>query len=184
MIWTILIVILLLAFGAAWAWLYFMGLGLRVATDRARRGNEWFARMFGSTNAPAAVPVQFSKIDRFWIRLLIPQIEDLPAETVFSVASYFTTTIDDGRTDKDVIDHMRSELDELQAEIDDPENPGPDGIFGEAIDVIACAVDIIRRRYPEMSVEDLEKMASEKMREKCIKWRNKAEAGEYSYQQR
>jgi hypothetical protein len=105
-------------------------------------------------------------------------------DTVFGIAAYFTPLIEDGRTDLDVLEHMEGEVKELRDEIEDPDNPGPDGIFGEAVDVIACCVDIIRRRYPDLTIAELERMSADKMREKCEKWRRKAEAGEYPYQQR
>jgi hypothetical protein len=105
-------------------------------------------------------------------------------DTVFGVAAHYTPLIEDGRTDLDVLEHMESEVKELRSDIENPDNPGPDGIFGEAIDVMACCIDIIRRRYPDMSIEELEAMSAEKMREKCAKWQRKAEAGLYPYQQR
>jgi hypothetical protein len=107
-----------------------------------------------------------------------------PLATVFGVAAHYTPLINDGRTDHDVLDHMKGEVKELSDEIDDPTNPGEDGIFGEAIDIMACCVDIIRRHFPDLSEEELECLAVEKMREKCEKWKRKAEAGLYPYQQR
>lgn len=104
--------------------------------------------------------------------------------TVFRIAAYFTPLIEDGRTDLDVLEHMEGEVKELREEIENPENPGEDGIFGEAIDIIACCVDIIRRHIPGLTDEELERLAAQKMREKCEKWKRKAEAGEYPYQQR
>jgi hypothetical protein len=79
---------------------------------------------------------------------------------------------------------MESEVKELRVEIENPHNPGDDGIDGEAVDVMACCADIIRRQHPEMGLEELERYVAGIMRTKCEKWQRKAEAGLYPYQQR
>lgn len=66
--------------------------------------------------------------------------------------------IENDRTISGVFDHAKSEMDELSEEIlrflDDQE-PGPDGVVGEAIDVIICMVDIIYKKNPSISKEQI-----------------------------
>ena len=44
--------------------------------------------------------------------------------------------------------------------------PGKDGIIGEAVDVIICALDMIRVNYPEATEDDIRAIAQNK----CDKW--------------
>lgn len=85
----------------------------------------------------------------------------------------YSCTIRNDRSPGNVFDHLRSEVLELWDEIENVEQgrpEGEDGIVGEAMDVINCALDIIYLHRPDLNVREL----TEIMTEKCEKWRRKA----------
>lgn len=65
--------------------------------------------------------------------------------------------------------HLTAEVGELAEEInilhEQPVNkrPGEDGIVGEAIDVILCALDIVRMINPLITEKEIEEFASRKL---------------------
>lgn len=74
-----------------------------------------------------------------------------------------------------VLAHLMQEVGELAKEveivegfIDAPE--GPDGILGEAVDVITCALDLIWLDNPGQDPDYLEHVINTKLREKLNKW--------------
>ena len=82
--------------------------------------------------------------------------------------------IKDKRTQLNILSHLMQEVGELATEISIDANflkrpAGPDGILGEAIDVIACALDIIKKAHP--NIEPL--YLKEIMAIKCGKWMEK-----------
>ncbi len=107
-------------------------------------------------------------------------LEENPAQTTSLVAivADWSDRIKNGRTDKTVLDSLESEVLEFReevlirtGEIDLP--AGPDGIFGEAVDIIACALDAIRRERPTTSIADLEREVADYLNRKCQKWADK-----------
>lgn len=62
--------------------------------------------------------------------------------------------IDYPRTKEDIFTHLVREVEELDEEIN-PDIPGPDGVFGESIDVILCAFDLIFRDNPDITNEEI-----------------------------
>ena len=99
--------------------------------------------------------------------------------SLYSIVSEYSDRVNDGRQNQDIFQHGAGEMVELQSEILLDRAglaPGPDGILGEAIDVIACMMDIIRKQYPDITDDKLEW----KMLEKCAKWERKTNAGEYT----
>lgn len=69
-----------------------------------------------------------------------------------------SASIENNRTFQDILIHLMTEVGELAQEIEIEEGksykqPGKDGIVGEAIDVINCALDIIYQ-YDNMITED------------------------------
>jgi len=88
--------------------------------------------------------------------------------TLTEIVRSFTKRIRNGRTNTSILAHMRSEVDELDAEIQNG-NIGEDGILGESIDIIACALDMIFENYPDISEEELARI----MQAKCEKWERK-----------
>jgi hypothetical protein len=47
---------------------------------------------------------------------------------------------------------------------------GPDGVIGEAVDVLICALDIIKVHKPEITEEEIIKL----VQDKCAKWKRKS----------
>jgi hypothetical protein len=79
----------------------------------------------------------------------------------------FCERIKNNRTLDDIYKHSLGEMDELQTEIEAVKNKstsGPDGIKGEAIDVILCMLDIL---YQEGATEE---EIEAYMIKKSIKW--------------
>lgn len=94
-------------------------------------------------------------------------------DNIFQICRSFSKTIQNGRTLRSTYTHMRGELDELEIEIENTEQDrpqGPDGIIGESIDVIACALDIINQATQHMSDSMVEELCSKLMQTKCQKW--------------
>lgn len=93
-----------------------------------------------------------------------------------SLVATYSDQIDDGRTLSEVFNHMGTEMSELRDEIAatfGTRAPGPDGIFGEAIDIIACALDLIRLERPDATPEELDAEVNAYMHRKCQKWVDK-----------
>lgn len=98
--------------------------------------------------------------------------------SLYSIVSIFSDRVNDGRTNRKIYDHAVGEMAELDCEIAAKNQgipAGPDGILGEAIDVIACMMDLIRKNYPMVTDAELEAA----MLDKCTKWERKTNAGEY-----
>ena len=97
---------------------------------------------------------------------------------MYDIVCKYSDRVQDGRTLQDIFNHGEGEMVELQSELlydRDGLKPGPDGIVGEAIDIIACMMDIIRKKAPELTEEDLGLL----MHKKCQKWVMKVEANLY-----
>lgn len=85
------------------------------------------------------------------------------------IVRHFSGLISNGRTLDDIFRHANLEMDELREELDKEklgETPGDDGVIGEAIDVIACALDIIFVKRPQTSNEEI----TDLLLAKCQKW--------------
>lgn len=97
---------------------------------------------------------------------------ELPAHYfpgITDVVRFYSAAIKNGRTIRDVFDFMQDEVIELDVEIglaDVGSPPGEDGIVGESIDVIACALDAIFLARPDITNQELAAM----MQAKCEKW--------------
>jgi hypothetical protein len=97
---------------------------------------------------------------------------DLPAfydSSIVDIVRTYSKAIKNGRKLADVFTYLDDEVTELGAEIEfaamgNP--PGEDGIFGEAIDVIACALDLIFLERPDVTNEEI----ATYMKRKCEKW--------------
>jgi NTP pyrophosphatase (non-canonical NTP hydrolase) len=73
-----------------------------------------------------------------------------------------------------VLAHLMEEAGELSTELlvrhgKSQKSPGDDGVIGEAIDVVLCAIDIIYVEYPLLEAEDI----MEIVRRKLKKWKDK-----------
>lgn len=84
---------------------------------------------------------------------------------MLEVVRPFATKIQNGRTATDIVRHMRREMVELTNEIKGV-GDGNDGVVGEAVDVIACALDLILHERPEITTEELDAL----LNRKCEKW--------------
>lgn len=79
--------------------------------------------------------------------------------------------IKNGREPKDVLMALMEEVGELATEvaIDDGfknKEPSEDGIVGEAIDVMLCALDVVFVAYPELTEKEINAITLKK----CNKW--------------
>lgn len=70
-----------------------------------------------------------------------------------------------------IFDHLLDEVDELDDELRllNEGLPGPDGVFGESVDVILCAFDLIFRDNPDITNEEIEAYVLKKLQ----KWKAK-----------
>lgn len=105
---------------------------------------------------------------------------EYPHDTVFGVAVRYCDAIKDGRTQDNMLTYLKDEVDELTDEVAGAQ--GTDGITGEAIDVIACAVDLIRSDNPNDTITELEERMARYMATKCEKWAKNVEARKYPHQ--
>lgn len=90
--------------------------------------------------------------------------------TVFKVS----TSIQNGRVPMTVLPFVMEEVGELSTEIAidfgiSMKAQGDDGIVGEAIDSIICLLDVIKLYKPDITEEELVKIATRK----CMKWKAK-----------
>lgn len=90
-------------------------------------------------------------------------------DTLLTLVRRYSEEIKNGRSRKDVLNHLRGEVDELRDEVKRKKRgkkPGKDGIRGEAIDIALCALDLIFVDDPQTSDEAIMTVAVEK----CEKW--------------
>lgn len=87
-------------------------------------------------------------------------------KTLFSVVFEAARLVKNGRNKLDVYAHMGSEFRELGLEIVG-RGDGKDGVIGESIDIIACAIDQIFVENPDITEADLIPV----MERKCEKWK-------------
>lgn len=74
------------------------------------------------------------------------------------------------RDEQTVFKHLKGEVDELDIELNKKyfgRAPGADGILGESVDVILCAVDMIYQDNPDVSYEDILRTVMKKI----AKWK-------------
>lgn len=85
------------------------------------------------------------------------------------IVRHFAGEIQNGRNLFDIFDHGEKEMVELAEELGlahAGRPSGPDGIVGEAIDVMACMLDMIFVYQPDITTEEIAAM----MLAKCEKW--------------
>jgi hypothetical protein len=93
--------------------------------------------------------------------------------SLYDVVSLWSEAVEDNRTPLDVFRHLKSEVSELQDEVIREalsEPAGDDGIFGEAIDVIACALDLIYLMRKDEPLGVVEQDIKDYLSKKCQKW--------------
>jgi len=96
--------------------------------------------------------------------------------TMTSMVKSYSKKIKDDRTLSDVLGHAMEELGELATEIKivngkSYKKPGKDGVVGEALDLINCALDIIYLVKPDYTETELMQIQFLK----CEKWVEKVD---------
>jgi hypothetical protein len=86
---------------------------------------------------------------------------------LIAVVRQFCDQVVNNRTPQTIFNHMLTEVDELRIEL--PSNDGPDGVVGESVDIILCALDLIFQHSPDVTDEQIVAIAARK----CEKWRIK-----------
>lgn len=81
-----------------------------------------------------------------------------------SLVRAYSERVNNNRTPETILAHMKGEVVELEQEI--PANDGKDGVVGESIDVILCALDLIFKHSPHVTNEEILAIADKK----CRKW--------------
>ena len=87
------------------------------------------------------------------------------SDNIIDLVRQYSDNLQNGRTISTIHDALHDEVTELAHEMYTDE-PGEDGIAGEAVDVILCAFDIIFKAKPEWTNDDIIEYA----RKKCEKW--------------
>ena len=75
-------------------------------------------------------------------------------------------TIKHNRTIETAFKHLKGEVTELKDEISsvmNDQNPGPDGVIGEAVDCILCLVDIIYQEDSSITTYEINKVIHDKL---------------------
>jgi hypothetical protein len=98
----------------------------------------------------------------------------LDGESLISATFKMSDEIKDGRLSDEIFKHGTSEMGELAIEIaiengTSYKEPGADGMVGEAVDVIICMLDLIRKKAPHLTEADLVRIAQPKLE----KWKRK-----------
>ena len=93
------------------------------------------------------------------------------SQDILDVVRHFSSLIQNGRTIDDIVRHGKLEMVELDEEVlaikyPTEFTPGKDGIVGEAIDVIACMLDLIFVHAPDTTDEQINAI----LLSKCEKW--------------
>lgn len=103
-----------------------------------------------------------------------PFREGLPfnrSMSMWQVVVDFSDRIKDNRVESDILTHTMTEMGELAQEVQifqgkSYKRPGKDGIVGEAVDLIICGMDMIRRHAPTVTEKELIDITWNK----CFKW--------------
>ena len=86
---------------------------------------------------------------------------------IVHVTRLYSDEINNGRTLADIVRHMKSEVQELDEELEGAN--GPDGVVGECVDVILCALDAIMIHDPCLTTQDIGEIALKKLE----KWKRR-----------
>jgi NTP pyrophosphatase (non-canonical NTP hydrolase) len=93
---------------------------------------------------------------------------------MYDTVAEFSDRIENGRTLSSIMLAVTAEVGELAEEVNIAEamsykKTGPDGIVGEAMDVVASVFDLVRKHNPEITQEELITILTTK----CQKWEDK-----------
>ncbi len=94
--------------------------------------------------------------------------------SVFDLVTNYSKIIIDSRTRSDVLEHAMEELGELATECKiakgrSYKTAGPDGVVGESVDLILCALDMIYIDNPDLTEDEFNSI----VKAKCEKWYQK-----------
>jgi len=92
---------------------------------------------------------------------------------IVSTVFTYTKRIRNGRTIPDILRHLKSEVEELSDEVEKFQNrveAGSDGIDGECVDVINCALDLFIEQNSTLTKEEILNKINSIMVRKCDKW--------------
>lgn len=81
------------------------------------------------------------------------------------IARHYSDEIRNGRDIASAYRHLTEEVDELGSEIESG-STGVDGIKGEVMDVLNCALDVLFLAHPEITMKQIDDL----MEAKCRKW--------------
>lgn len=91
-------------------------------------------------------------------------------ERVLATCAVMRAKNNDGASwnEMDIFQHLQGEVEELEEEIYalDPDSgvaAGEDGVVGEAVDVILCAIDLIHNVHPEFTTDDINEVVNRKL---------------------
>ena len=103
--------------------------------------------------------------------------------SIVSTVVRWCDEIKNDRTKETVLKSIQDETEELREEVEVEKQGlppvGEDGIYGETVDVIASALDLIRMERPDSSVQEIEKELNDYLEKKCAKWARKVAEGAY-----
>lgn len=93
---------------------------------------------------------------------------DVKYTSITEMVREYSKNIKNDRTEYDVFKHLCAESEEIRQELS-TNTPGEDGVMGECIDVILCALDMIFLDNPNITEQEIINYAHKK----CEKWKNK-----------
>jgi hypothetical protein len=105
-------------------------------------------------------------------------INEHPIEKIISACK----SMSNNRDLSSIMKHLLSETKELEDEVTksiNGETAGTDGVVGEAIDVILCAVDLIYQKVPSISKEYISFLVGQKIE----KWETEYKDKDYSVEE-
>ena len=103
-------------------------------------------------------------------------------DNILKMVKFYSYNISNNRSLSDILIHTMEELGELATEVKietgrSYKTASVDGIIGESIDVIICALDMIFQHSPEITEQEI----CDIVNMKCAKWKNKSEVGDGLY---
>lgn len=94
------------------------------------------------------------------------------SEDITGIVFDYSKKVNNNRNTRSIFTHLVSEVQELEDEIikiENGEEEGADGIAGESVDIMLCALDLIHHYNPHLTPEEVNRIAIKK----CEKWLSK-----------
>lgn len=83
------------------------------------------------------------------------------------IVKKYSLEIKNNRNIRSILNHLKGEVKELDVEVEYVNDENEDGIVGESIDIIACALDMIFIHKPDITISEIDEI----MIRKCEKWK-------------